>query len=125
MLGNINVEEQKFTSTIDLEAALARGSSFENLFIPYKYVTDKILKGKNTRQNILAMIDMYSFFILDLTYFQITHQDDKEINRLLKIAKIELKQLKEYYDTNFSPLSIDCISDAKITVGPWPWEDRF
>ena len=125
MLGNIYVIEQKFTSTNPLEESLAKGSSFENLYIPYKYETKTILKGNNTRQNLLAMIDMYSFFILDLTLFQITHNDNQEVNKLLKVAKLELKKLKEYYDANFSPLSIDCISDVKITVGPWPWEDRF
>ena len=125
MLGNIYVIEQKFTSTVPLEEALAKGSSFENLYIPYKFETKTILKGNNTRQNILVMIDMYSFFILDLTLFQITHNDNQEVNKILKIAKLELKKLKEYYDTNFSPLCIDSISDAKITVGPWPWEDRF
>ena len=61
MLAQINVNNQELTTLVPPETALARGSSFANLYIPYKFETNKILKGSNPRQNILALIDIYSF----------------------------------------------------------------
>ena len=69
MLAQINVNNQELTTLVPPEAALARGSSFANLYIPYKFETNKILKGSNPRQNILALIDIYAFLITDLTMF--------------------------------------------------------
>ena len=45
MLAQINMEVQELTTLVNPETALARGSSFQNLYIPYKYETNKILKG--------------------------------------------------------------------------------
>ena len=39
MLAQINVENQELTTLVPPEVALARGSSFANLYIPYKYFT--------------------------------------------------------------------------------------
>ena len=44
MLAQINVNNQELTTLVPPETALARGSSFTNLYIPYKFETNKILK---------------------------------------------------------------------------------
>jgi hypothetical protein len=37
MLAQINMNNQELTTLVSPEAALARGSSFANLYIPYKF----------------------------------------------------------------------------------------
>ena len=58
MLAQLYINIQELTTLVPPEAALARGSSFANLYIPYKFETNKILKGSTPRQNILALIDI-------------------------------------------------------------------
>ncbi len=125
MLAQINVNNQELTTLVPPEAALARGSSFANLYIPYKFETNKILKGTNPRQNILALIDIYSFLVTDLTLFATTHPNNDRAKTLLNTFKTELTKLKDYYNVNFGPLTMDSISTESFTIGPWPWEDRF
>lgn len=126
MLAQINVENQQITSLVAPEAALARGSSFTNLYIPYKYVTNKILKGANPRQNIIALIDIYTFLIVDLTLYLHTHPDCEKTKDYLNTFKNELKKVKEFYNANFTPITMDEINiNGVYSKGHWPWEDRF
>ncbi len=125
MLAQINIENQELLTLVPLETALARGSSFANLYIPYKYETNKILKGSSPRQNILALINIYSFLITDINLFLNTHQTNERAKSLINTFKTELTKLIEYYNSNFAPLTIDAISNESYITGPWPWEDRF
>ena len=125
MLAQINVNNQELTTLVTPEAALARGSSFSNLYIPYKFETNKILKGSTPRQNILALIDIYSFLVTDLNLFLDTHPNNERAKMLINTFKTELVKLKDYYNVNFSPITIDSISNESYITGPWPWEDRF
>ena len=126
MLAQINVENQQFQTLIQPEAALAKGSSFSNLYIPYKYVTNKILKGNTPRQNIIALIDIYTFLITDLTMYSHTHQNCKKTKELIEEFKNELIKVKDFYNANFIPIEMDSINqNGSYTKGPWPWEDRF
>ena len=125
MLAQIYLENQELTTLVAPEVALARGSSFPNLYIPYKFETNKILKGTNPRQNILALIDIYSFLIFDLRLFLDTHPANERAKALCHTFKVELQKLIDYYNTTFTPLTIDAISDESYITGPWPWEDRF
>ena len=66
MLAQLYINIQELTTLVPPETSLARGSSFANLYIPYKFETNKILKGSTPRQNLLALIDIYSFIVHDL-----------------------------------------------------------
>ena len=126
MLAQIKIENQELTSLVQPEAALARGSSFTNLYIPYKFETQKILKGKTPRQNMLALIDIYSFIVIDLNLYLDTHPNCLKTKGLLTTFKSELMKIKDYYNTNFTQLTICDISpNGNYIEGPWPWEDRF
>ena len=125
MLAQLYINIQELTTLVPPEAALARGSSFANLYIPYKFETNKILKGSTPRQNILALIDIYSFLVTDLNLFLDTHPNNERAKILINTFKTELVKLKDYYNVNFSPITIDSISNESYITGPWPWEDRF
>ena len=125
MLAKIYVPNQEYTNLVPLEEALARGSSFENLFIPYKFIANGVLKGKNPRQNLLSLIDMYSFLITDLQMYLTTHPNSIKPTETLLLAKTELTKLKKLYNDNFSPLTCDEMGKEPYVKGPWPWEDRF
>ena len=125
MLAQLYINIQELTTLVPPEAALARGSSFANLYIPYKFETNKILKGSTPRQNILSLIDIYSFLVTDLNLFLDTHPNNERAKMLINTFKTELVKLKDYYNVNFSPITIDSISNESYITGPWPWEDRF
>lgn len=125
MLAQLYINIQELTTLVPPEAALARGSSFANLYMPYKFETNKILKGSTPRQNILALIDIYSFLVTDLNLFLDTHPNNERAKMLINTFKTELVKLKDYYNVNFSPITIDSISNESYITGPWPWEDRF
>ena len=125
MLAQLYINIQELTTLVPPEAALARGSSFANLYMPYKFETNKILKGSTPRQNILALIDIYSFLVTDLNLFLDTHSNNERAKMLIGTFKTELVKLKDYYNVNFSPITIDSISNESYITGPWPWEDRF
>lgn len=125
MLAQLYINIQELTTLVPPEAALARGSSFANLYMPYKFETNKILKGSTPRQNILALIDIYSFLVTDLNLFLDTHPNNERAKMLISTFKTELVKLKDYYNVNFSPITIDSISNESYITGPWPWEDRF
>lgn len=124
MLAKIYVPNQEFTSLVSPEESLVRGSSFENLYIPYKYIGKTILKGNTKRQNLLALIDIYSFMIKDLTLFKATHPNCKTIDPILSKAKIELSKLTILYNETYTSLTMDAIG-KNYMEGPWPWEDLF
>ena len=125
MLAQLYINIQELTTLVPPEAALARGSSFANLYMPYKFETNKILKGSTPRQNILALIDIYSFLVTDLNLFLDTHSNNERAKMLIGTFKTELVKLKDYYNVNFSPITIDSISNESYITGPWPCEDRF
>lgn len=126
MLAQINIKDQDLTTLVEPEAALARGSSFTNLYKPYKFETNKILKGSTPRQNLLALIDIYSFIVHDLNLYQDTHPNCKRTKTILNTFKSELSKIKDYYNTNYTPLTIcDLSPNGNYIEGPWPWEDRF
>ena len=125
MIAQIKMENQEFAPLVNPELGLARGSVFSNLYIPYKYESTKILKGNNPRQNLLSLIDIYAFMVTDLNLYQDTHPNCEKTKKALMTFKMELNKLKDYYNTNFSPLTIDGISEESYCKGPWPWEDRF
>ena len=125
ILAKINVENQEFSNLVPFEEALARGSSFTNLFIPYKFVTDKILKGSTQRQNLIALIDIYSFIITDLNMYLDTHPNCEKTKIILKHTQLELMKVKKIYNDNFSSLTIYDNGYESYIKGPWPWEDRF
>jgi hypothetical protein len=54
-----------------------------------------------------------------------THPNNERAKMLINTFKTELVKLKDYYNVNFSPITIDSISNESYITGPWPWEDRF
>jgi spore coat protein JB len=110
---------------IPYEEALAKGSSFKNLYIPYKFIATQILKGKNQRQNLLALIDIYGFIITDLNLYLDTHPNCMKTKEIIKNAKMELEKIKKLYNDNFPALTICDNGYESYIKGPWPWEDYF
>lgn len=126
MLATIITPNQEFEGIVQPELGLARGSVFTNLYMPYKYNSKNVLMGNCDRQKLLAMIDIYSFLINDLTLYMDTHPNCNKYVQSLNSAKSELQKLTRYYEANFGVLSISAIGTAKTHLnGPWPWEDRF
>lgn len=104
---------------------MAKGSSYKDLYIPYKYIAKTILKGKNQRQNLIALIDIYAFIITDLNLYLDTHPNCVKTKEIIKKANLELEKVKKLYNSNFPALTIYDNGYESYIKGPWPWEDKF
>ena len=54
-----------------------------------------------------------------------THPTNERAKALMITFKTELQKLKDYYNINFMPITMESISNESYISGPWPWEDRF
>ena len=81
--------------------------------------------NKQDQKQLMSMINSYSFMVNELNLFLDTHPNSERAKTLSLTFKTELAKLKDYYNSNFTPLTKDCISNESYITGPWPWEDRF
>ena len=66
---------------------------------------------------MLALIDIYSFIVLDLKLYLDTHPNCLKTKGLLTTFKSELIKIKDYYNTNFTQLTICDISPNVSDLG--------
>lgn len=125
MLATLMMEAQEFKGLVSPEVALAHGSSFTNLFIPYKYQTTTILKGNCERQNLIALLDMYSFMAFDLREYLDTHPNCEKAKEAIKMVNTELEKVNNYYVEKYGALCLNAKCQKNYLEGVWPWEDLF
>lgn len=102
--------------------ALNRGNLFENLYWPYKYVSD--LKPQNERQELMQKIQAYSFAAHELNLYLDIYPDDMQAVGLYnQYSEMSNKFLKEY-ENKYGPIILD--PNEKYPWmwinSPWPWE---
>ena len=111
----LDINIQPFLLCNDIEQGLLRGSIWENLFSPYKYVVDK-LTDMNDEEKVLLMLQVYTFVATELVLFICTHQDNQEAIDMLKKVNIEKKKISEYIETKYNPVcSNSVIFDGYIS----------
>lgn len=102
--------------------AFNRGNLFENLYWPYKYVSN--LKPQNERERLMQNIQAYGFAAHELNLYLDVYPDDRQAVGLYnQYSEISDKYLKEYED-KYGPIVLD--SNEKYPWmwinSPWPWE---
>ncbi|MGM9969309.1 MAG: spore coat protein CotJB [Anaeroplasma sp.] len=102
----LEINSQQFIMNNDIEKGFLRGSIWENLFEPYKYVLDKITP-MNEKEMLVYTLQIYTFAALDLKLFIITHPDNKEAKNTYKNIEIECKKIREYIDNKYSLDSLE------------------
>lgn len=78
----------------------------------------------NNRNELLQKIMEYKFAINDMALFLDTHPCDDKALRHHNEYVCEFNKLKEKYEKEFGPLSIETEIDSwcKWTDERWPWE---
>ena len=103
---------QPFVLCNDIEQGLLKGSVWENLFVPYKYVVEK-LDNVTEEEKVMLMLQVYSFLKTELILYISTHPDCVEAIDLIKKVNIEKDKIIEYIDTKYLPIC----SSSKIFDG--------
>ncbi len=102
--------------------ALNRGNLFENLYWPYKYVSN--LKPSNEREELMQNIQKYGFAAHELNlYLDIYPNDMQAVGLYNQYAEMSNKYLREY-EKKYGSIILD--SNEKYPWmwinSPWPWE---
>ena len=102
--------------------SLNRGNLFENLYWPYKYVSN--LKPQNERQALMQKIQEYGFAAHELNLYLDLYPDDMQAVGLYnQYSEMSNKYLKEY-EEKYGCIVLD--ADEKYPWAwinsPWPWE---
>ena len=119
----LEINSQPFVLFNDIEQGLVRGSIWENLFSPYKYVVEKIT-NTNEEQKVLLMLQVYTFVATELVLFICTHPDSKEAIEMLKKVNIEKKKMTEYIDSKFQPICSNSVIFDGYIPRKSTWEVR-
>lgn len=105
----LEINLQPFVLYNDIEKGLLRGSVWENLFSPYKFVVENIT-NLSDEEKAIFMLQVYTFVAVELALFIATHPDNKEAIEMLKKVNIEKKKMSEFIETKhgafciFSPI---------------------
>ena len=112
-MGVINIKTleinlQPFVLHNDIEKGLLRGSIWENLFSPYKFVVENIT-NLSDEEKAIFMLQVYNFVAIELGLFIATHPDNKEAIEMIKKVNVEKKNMSEFIETKYGaicPLSV-------------------
>ncbi|MCI8309056.1 MAG: spore coat protein CotJB [Clostridia bacterium] len=77
-----------------------------------------------TRQMLMQKIMEYKFAINDMALFLDTHPCDEKALKYHNEYVCEFKKLKEQYENEYGPLSIEAEVESwdKWVFEKWPWE---
>lgn len=100
----LEINSQSFVMDSDIEKAFLKGSLWENLFSPYKYVLE-VYKPKNDFDSLIFLIQIYSFASIELTQYIITHQNNIEAKNALKKVNQERKKIIDFVETKYKAIS--------------------
>ena len=73
-----------------------------------------------SRDEMLKMITELDFFIIDIHLYLNTHPDDKEAIELYNSYVMQVKKLREDYNTQYGML----LANNSISKMPWQWIDN-
>ena len=100
----LEINSQKFVMDSDIEKAFLKGSLWQNLFSPYKYVVETY-KPKNDIDSLNFLIQIYTFASIELTQYIITHADNIEAKNILKKVNQERKKIIDFVETKYQAIS--------------------
>ena len=124
---SFNIENINFNRDTTLYTPLEgfnKGNMFSNLYLKYKNHSYN-LKVNNKKDELLYKIQMYNFALRDYNlYLDLYPNDKKVLDDFNKCNKI-LKGLKEQYEKEYSPLTINDVTNTSSWTwinNPWPWD---
>lgn len=104
----LDIKPQEFNLSPDLEKSFLKGSAWQNLYIPYKYIPEEI-STLSIKEQILLLIQIYTFIAIELTLFIGTHKNSIKAIEALKQINSERNKMINYFQSNFYVLSNDAV----------------
>lgn len=113
-LKTLEINSQEFILDSDIEKGFLKGSIWQNLFSGYKFILTDINELTEEEQ-LIYMLQVYSFASIELVLFICTHQDNLEAIETLKRVNIEKNKLNDFIETKYGGLkSCSSIFDGFI-----------
>jgi hypothetical protein len=102
-LKTLEINSQQFVLDSDIEKGFLKGSIWENLFSGYKFIVTSI-DNLSEEEQVMFMLQVYTFASIELTLFVCTHPDHKEAIETLKKVNIEKEKLCEFIESKYGAL---------------------
>ena len=105
----------------DKNTALAKGTLFPGLDLPFKNISNNALKADTPLSELMAM----SFVLDEMGLYLDTHKEDSEAFEVYKKCAAAYKAGKEKYIERFGPLCKNEAAEFDKYLwldSPWPWE---
>lgn len=123
MLATAKIENQPFDLINDFELGFARGSLWNNLYVPFKYENTNMNSSLTLNDNYHYLLMVYTFASIELSLYLATHKNDQNCIDTLQRVNAELEKVKVLYEANYKSLSSFCETNvASFISDPWPWE---
>ncbi len=121
-LAQAKIENQPFDILQDFEKGFARGSIWQNLYIPYKYETT-VINTNSEKEQIEHLLMVYNFASIELSLYLCTHKDNAECREYLTKVNKEKEKICYYYENKFNALTSTSPNNVATYIeNPWPWE---
>lgn len=114
--------QQSSEPAYETKVALARGTLFPGLDLPFMNVVNKP-DGLSTPLCELMALD---FVVQELKLYLDTHPDDKEAFEALKTCIRMSREGQKRYVEQYGPVSFDDVrfsEDYSWVHAPWPWQN--
>ncbi|MCM1131651.1 MAG: spore coat protein CotJB [Roseburia sp.] len=99
----LEINSQEYILDSDIEKGFLKGSLWGNLFSGYKFILTDV-KDLTEEEQILFMLQVYTFASIELTLYVCTHPDNKDAIETLKKVNIEKDKLCSYIETRYGAL---------------------
>ena len=107
---------------VSVNEGFNRGNMFDNLFWPYKYITE--LKPTSEKEELMNKVQMYCFAAHEMNlYLDVYPNDMQAIGLFNQYKELEKKYLDEYENKyGLINLNINDNYNWQWINSPWPWE---
>lgn len=121
---NLTIEDSSFSDRFELEEAMAKGTLFKSLYMPYKYEVKTPFTYETKEEKCLGIIQELLFAKTEITLFLDVHPNDLEAIEMLNLINKECSKMSEYYHKVYHALSNNCEFENEFTYATthFPWE---
>lgn len=113
--------QQSYEPSFDKTEALAKGTLFPGLELPFMNMINKVPKNPSPLEELMAI----DFVVQELTLYLDTHKNDKEAFKMYQDFLNLTMEARKRYTEMFGPISqtdMRFTSEYTWLEYPWPWE---
>ncbi len=76
-----------------------------------------------TKEKLLKRVSALSFAMYELRLFLDTHPNNSEATQMLDSYKKKYEAVKDEYEKEFGPLTLNGLNSDEWLADPWPWDN--